>query len=360
MLSNLARVLDSQGKFAGSGDAAQLANTADDALRRGDFEQAETLHHKVLAIHEKTLGPNHPVTANSMSNLGRVLDLQGKYAEAEKLYRRSLAVREKVLGADHPDVALNLNNLAKVLQELGKDQQLTASEARAQARGGAVLRSFTEVESMYRRALAIQDRALGREHPATALTLMNFGSLLALRGDFVQAEQMQRAALGTMEKVYGEQHPDTAALLTNLSSVLDRQGKIVDAEASYKRAIEISRKTGNPRILLLNASQLGFSLAKRGRYREALPYYKEAVETVDFLYSQTRGYSEETRATFLQQFSAIYRETIRILLQLHRIHPDAGYDREALAIASRNQSRIFTEMMRQADVVAAYKPHEED
>src|SRR5207249_7965400 len=66
---------------------------------------------------------------------------------------------------------------------------------------------------------------------------------------------------------------------------------------------------------------LGFSLAKRGRYREALPYYKEAVETVDFLYSQTRGYSEETRATFLQQFSAIYRETIRVLLQLHRSHP---------------------------------------
>src|SRR6185436_144182 len=107
---------------------------------------------------------------------------------------------------------------------------------------------------------------------------------------------------------------------------------------------------GNPRFLLQNAASLGFFLAKRGRYREALPYYKEAVETVDFLYSQTRGYSEETRAQFLQQFSAIYRETIRVLLQLYRAQPSAGYDREALAIASRNQSRVFTEMMRQADV----------
>src|SRR6185436_9864647 len=107
---------------------------------------------------------------------------------------------------------------------------------------------------------------------------------------------------------------------------------------------------GNPRFLLQNAASLGFFLAKRGRYREALPYYKEAVETVDFLYSQTRGYSEETRAQFLQQFSAIYRETIRVLLQLYRAQPSAGYDREALAIASRNQSRVFTELMRQADV----------
>ena len=352
VLSNLGRVLDNQGKFAGSsgGDASQLAERADAAARRGQYEEAETLQHQVLAIHEKTLGPMSPITANSMSNLGRVLDLQGKYVEAEKMYRQSLAVREKVLGRDHPDVATNLNNLAKVMQDLGKDQSIGVSEARARARAGAAVGGLTEIENMYRRALAIQDRSLGREHPSTALTLSNLGGLLAGRGDFAQAEQMQRAALSTMEKVFGEQHPDTAAVLTSLALALDNQGKLVESEATYKRAIEISRRTGNPRAELVNAANLGYSLAKRGRYREALPYYKEAVETVDFLYSQTRGYSEETRAQFLQQFSAIYRETIRVLLQLHRAQPAAGYDREALAIASRNQSRIFTELMRQADV----------
>ena len=370
VLSNLARVLDSQGKFAatqqGQGakppagaagaraaagdDAALLAARAEEALRRGQFQEAETLHHQVLAIHAKSLGEEHATTATSMSNLGRVFDFQGKYEDAEKIYRRALKVREKVLGADHPDVATSLNTLAKVLQELGKDQQVTASEARARARAGGAFGGVTEIESMYRRALSIQDRALGREHPSTALTLNNLGGMLALRGDFAQAEQMQRAALATMEKVFGEQHPDTAAVLTSLSLALDRQGKVAEAEVSYQRAIDISRKTGNPRNLLINASNLGFSLAKRGRYREALPYYKEAVQTVDFLYSQTRGYSEETRATFLQQFSAIYRETINILIKLNRSSPGAGYDREALAIASRNQSRVFTEMMRQADV----------
>ena len=359
VLSNLGRVLDNQGKFAvtqslagaaAGGDPGQAAARAEEAMRRGKYLDAENLQQQVLAIHEKTLGPESPTTANSMSNLARVFDIQGKYAEAEKLYRRSLAVREKVLGAEHPDVATNLNNLAKVLQELGKDQQITGSEARARARAGSSLGATTEIEGMYRRALAIQDRALGREHPSTALTLNNLGSMLALRGDYAQAEQMQRAALSTMEKVFGEQHPDTAAVLTSLSIALDRQGKIVESEASYQRAIQISRRTANPRNLLINTSNLGFALAKRGRYREALPYYKEAVETVDFLYSQTRGYSEETRATFLQQFSAIYRETIRILIKLNQQNPAGGYDREALAIASRNQSRVFTEMMRQADV----------
>ncbi len=347
VLSNLGRVLDNQGKFAVT---QSIAGRADDAVRRGKLAEAENLQQQVLAIHEKTLGAENPVTANSMSNLARVYDIQGKYADAEKLYRRALAVREKVLGGEHPDVATNLNNLAKVLQELGKDQQIGGAEARARARAGSTLGATTEIESLYRRALSIQDRALGRDHPSTALTLNNLGGMLALRGDFAQAEQTQRAALTTMEKVFGEQHPDTAAVLTSLSIALDRQGKIAESEASYQRAIGISRKTGNPRNLLINTSNLGFSLAKRGRYREALPYYKEAVETVDFLYAQTRGYSEETRATFLQQFSAVYRETIRILIKLDQLHPKDGYDREALAIASRNQSRVFTEMMRQADV----------
>jgi CHAT domain-containing protein/Flp pilus assembly protein TadD len=348
-LSNLSRVLDSQGKFAGS-EADQIAARAEAALRRGQYEEAETLHHQVLAIHLKALGAAHPTTANSMSNLGRVLDLQGKYAEAEKMYRQALAIREKALGRDHPDVAVNLSNLAKVMQDLGKDQGVGVSEARARARTGAAVGGLTEIENLYRRALSIQDRALGREHPATALTLNNLGGLLAVRGDFAQAEQMQRAALATMEKVFGEQHPDTAVVLTSLALALDNQGKLVEAEAAYQRAIRISRASGNPRALLINAANLGYSLAKRGRNREALPCYKEAIETVDFLYSQTRGYSEETRAQFLQQFSAIYRETIRVLLQLHRAQPSAGYDREALAIASRNQSRVFTELMRQADV----------
>jgi CHAT domain-containing protein/tetratricopeptide (TPR) repeat protein len=362
-LSNLGRVLDQQGKFADAGsraaparppagdaDAARLAARASEALSRGQYAEAETLQHQVVAIHERTLGPEHPTTATSLSNLGNVLYLQGKHAEAEKVYQRALAIREKQLGENHPDVATSLNNLANARQELGRDQQVGVSEQRARFEAGGQVGALTEVEAMRRRALAIQERTLGRENPATATSLNNLGVTLALRGDFAQAEAMHRAALGTMQKVFGEQHPETASALTALSFALDRQGKIVDAEASYKRAVEISRKTGNPRNLLINAARLGSMLATRGRYREALPYYKEAIETLDFLYSQTRGYSEETRAAFLQQFSSIYRETIQLLIRLHRVAGTSGFDREALAIASRNQSRIFTEMMRQADV----------
>ena len=353
-LSNLGRVLDLQGKYsetngaAGGEDAKLLDARAQELIDRGQYKEAETLQYRVVAIHDKTLGREHPTTATSMSNLGNVLYLQGKTKEAETIHRSVLTIREKTLGPEHPDTATSMNNLANVLQEQAKDELLSPSESRAQARLN--LQVFTETENLYRKALVIQERTLGPSHPATANTLNNLSTYLDRRGRPQEAEPLQRRALDILEKSLGPLHPDTAAMLTTLAVMLDRQGKAAEAEALYRKAVEIARQAGNPRILLLNSSRLGYSLAKRGRYREALPYYKEAVDTLDYLYVRTRGLSEETRAAFLGQYGNIYLETIKVLLQLHRASPQTGYDREILEIASRNQSRVFTEMMRQADV----------
>lgn len=364
-LSNLGRVLDSQGKFGASAavaaggpaapsragdDPQRLAAQAQELIDKGQFREAESLQQKVVSIHEKALGREHPQTATSLSNLANVLYLQGKLGEAEQIDRRVLAIREKVLGPEHPDTATSLNNLANILFEQGKDQQLSMAEQRARARAGQRVQSLTEVEGFYRRALAIQEKTLGPDHPTAATTLNNLAALLDQQGKYGESEPLQRRALGIFEKALGPLHPDTAATLTTLAVSLDRQGKVVEAEQSYIRAVDISRKAANPRTLLLNASRLGFALAKRGRYREALPYYREAIDTLDYLYVRTRGLSEETRAAFLGQYGNIYLETIKLLLQLQRANPQQGFDRQILEIASRNQSRVFTEMMRQADV----------
>ncbi|MBI4292201.1 MAG: CHAT domain-containing protein [Betaproteobacteria bacterium] len=363
-MSNLGRVLDSQGKLGASAeigaaqpgpaktpdDPLQLAARAEELIARGQYQEAETLHYRVLAIHEKTLGIEHPITATSLSNLGNVLYLQGKFEEAEQVHRRTLRIRERVLGPSHPDTATSLNNLGNVLFMQGKDDRMSPSETRARLSAGQSVVSRTEVENLYRRAVTIQESTLGPDHPALANTLNNLGALLDQRGEYSEAEPLQRRALAILDRSLGPLHADTAATLTTLAVSLDRQGKLVEAEQTYRRAVETSRDAGNPRTLLLNSSRLGFTLAKRGRYREALPYYREAIDTLDTLYVRTRGLSEETRAAFLGQYSNIYLETIKLLLHLHRQNPERRYDRQILEVASRNQSRMFTDLMRQADV----------
>jgi len=95
---------------------------------------------------------------------------------------------------------------------------------------------------------------------------------------------------------------------------------------------------------------LGYFLVARGRLQDAVPYYRTAIDTLDRLFAYTQGLPEEARQTFLGQNAYVYREFIDVLLKLHEQDPKAGYDREVLAVASRNQSRIFSELLRQADV----------
>ena len=371
-LANLARVLDRQGKsgqLARTSDAALAAvaaptvpgaEPAADATRTApaaaDPAQAEALHRSALAVHEKQLGPEHPSTLATLVNLGNVMLLQGKFSAAEQVFRRVLAAREKVLGPQHPDTAVSLNNVANALFEQSKQEEggatggADAAPGRRLRVGVGPARQLPEAEALYRRALAIQERTPDAAGPALAATLNNLAVLLAGRGRFDDALPLHRRAIEIAGRALGPSHPDTATMLTTLAITYDRQGRIAEAESLFGQALLIARESGLQRNLLVNASSMGYSLARRGRLREALPHYREAVDALEALYAQSRGMAEESRQAFLGQFSYLYGEVIRILGVLHAQTPAAGLDREALAVASRSQSRVFSEMLRQADV----------
>ena len=61
------------------------AATGDD---KGDYDAAEPLLRRALAIGEKAQGPEHPSTGTRLNNLGSLLQAKGDYDAAEPLYRR--------------------------------------------------------------------------------------------------------------------------------------------------------------------------------------------------------------------------------------------------------------------------------
>ena len=116
---------------------------------------------RCLAMREKALGPDHPDTASSLSNLAVLYYEQGKYTEAEPLCKRALAMREKALGPDHPDTATSLSNLGLIYRAQGK---------------------YVEAEPLYKRALSIREKALGPDHPDTAFSLNDLANLYYMQG----------------------------------------------------------------------------------------------------------------------------------------------------------------------------------
>jgi hypothetical protein len=52
-----------------------------------------------------------------------VLSWQAKYEEAEAMYRRALEARVKVLGPEHPSTLASVSNLVPVLRDQGKYEE---------------------------------------------------------------------------------------------------------------------------------------------------------------------------------------------------------------------------------------------
>jgi tetratricopeptide (TPR) repeat protein len=130
-------------------DITDWANLLDRAVvylnSRAAYSQAMAVVRDVLAICEKVLGPEHPLTAESLNNLAVMLHSQGDFAAARPLYERALAVREKVLGPEHPHTTESLNTLANLLHSQG---------------------DFAAAQPLYERALAVREKVHSRSMSA--------------------------------------------------------------------------------------------------------------------------------------------------------------------------------------------------
>jgi tetratricopeptide (TPR) repeat protein len=195
-------------------------NVADAAFFLGQSLYEEGQYHESVEAYKKSLvyRPDDPTVLN---NLAESLEDAGDYDAAEALFRRALAINEKTLGPDHPRVAGGLDNLAELLQAKG---------------------NFGAAEPLARRALAIDERTLGPQHPHVAIRLEVLGSLLEVEGDCDRAEPLCRRALAIDEKALGPQHPHVAAALNNLASCLKFKGDLRGAELLYRRALEIDNR----------------------------------------------------------------------------------------------------------------------
>ena len=77
------------------------------------------------------MGPEHPDTLLTRSDLAEAFYHQRKYTEAETEFREVLGLREKVLGTEHPDVLRACFSLALCLRAENKLQEASAFAQRA-------------------------------------------------------------------------------------------------------------------------------------------------------------------------------------------------------------------------------------
>jgi Tfp pilus assembly protein PilF len=230
----------------------------DELRKAGKYSEAIPLAQRVLVAREGQFGPDHPLVATALNELGVLYRYQGRYAEAQPLFQRSLAIQEKVLGRDHPNVATALNNLAG----------LYSNQAR-----------YADAEPLYRRALAIREKALGPDHPDVATSLNNLAELYSNQARHADAERFYQRAVAIEEKALGREHPNVALSLNNLAALYQRQRHYADAEPLHQRALAILEKAlgrEHPDVAQ-SLNNLAWLYTQQARYSDALPIIRRTV-----------------------------------------------------------------------------------
>jgi tetratricopeptide (TPR) repeat protein len=122
-------------------EAQRLNGQVSQYYAMGRYEEAIPFAQRALTIREKVLGPEHPDTAVSLSNLAGLYQAVGEYAKAESLFERALTIREKA-DPEHPDTARLLNLLAELYRATG---------------------AYAKAEPLYQRSLTIREKGGARK-----------------------------------------------------------------------------------------------------------------------------------------------------------------------------------------------------
>ena len=277
-----------------------LNNEVQQLHKQGKYAEAAKIAEHVLSQAETTLGPEHPSTLTSVSNLGKLYLSQGRLSEAETLLKRVLATRRKVLGPAHPDTFASVNDLAmlhmdlgryveaetllkKVMQALepalGPDHLYTLLFVKSLASLYEKQGRYNEAEQLYKQVLKGTMQALGPEHLGTLESAGNLGMLHLRQGRYALAEPLLKQALAGHKKALGPAHPGTLHSVNNLALLHLRQGRYALAAPLFQQALAGREKTLGPEhpVTLESVNNLAGLYLRQGRYSQAEPLYKRAL-----------------------------------------------------------------------------------
>lgn len=182
--------------------ATALANFASVYRMRGDFDSAERLLRRALAVDERYGTPVD--AAADLNDLAVVATDRHELAEAEGMLRRALASLEPVLASEHHALVRARLNLAIVLDERGRiaagenlvnqviadlerapvqDSLALAAALHERARLSRAAAKYVDAEANERRALALRLAALGPDHPTVARSHEHLGTIALARGE---------------------------------------------------------------------------------------------------------------------------------------------------------------------------------
>lgn len=309
--------------------------------------------------------------------LGLALLNEGRYADADRVLRSALGQTGPQPTQDNLDVWLNsrveLGHLQTLIGNYGEaNQLLTAAldnghvtddeEIRHLVIQAAIKRAILEqrqqkepeAEQDARRAVSLADQG-GEVRPSDALWANSeLGKVLLKQGKMDAAGPCLEKAARLAERLKGAEAWISARAFVTLGQLLAQRDQPERAEQMFKKAIELDDRGASKEQLLMSLHSYAQFLVDQGRPKEAQPLYDRSLSLADQVFALSRGMNDAARERKIGFLRPLYSQAIGNQVKLDAEEPGQGHDRQALADVSLTQSRIFSEIMREA-AVASYQ-----
>lgn len=226
-----------------------MSNVALAARTLGDLAAAEAMHRETLTVCLDKLGEDHPETAKTRVDLGRLSHQRGQYREALAQLEKGLAVFLELYGEEHTGTAIALEGAGRALMELGRHESA---------------REHLE------RARAIHETVRGEKHFHTLRVRQALGELHAHAGEWEASQRAHTGMLALVEETLAPAHPVAIAARSGLARAHAAQGEAQAAVRSATRAAADLHRHLRPIVGVLPEGQALHTLRTRDRPEEIL------------------------------------------------------------------------------------------
>ena len=341
-----------------AGEALTLHNIGGVYEALGDRQQAlEYLDRALLLL--QTVG-NRAQEAITLTNIGAVYSDLGEQQKALEYYEQSLPLSQAI--GDRGGEALTLNNIGGVYSDLGEQQKALeyyeqslplrravgdrAGEAFTLSNIGTIYSDLGEQQKAleyYEQSLLLF-QAVG-ERAGEATTLSNIGTIYSDLGEQQKALEYYEQSL-PLRRAVGDRTGE-ATTLNNIGGVYSDLGEKQKALEYLEQSLHLGRAVGDRTGEARTLHNIAATESNLGNLQTALTHIQAAINIIEDL--RTKIGSQELRASYFAQNQRYYEFYIRLLMQLHRQNPDAGYDGEALHISERARARGLLELLTEAN-----------
>ncbi|KAI0398797.1 P-loop containing nucleoside triphosphate hydrolase protein [Xylaria palmicola] len=256
------------------------------AAEQGRYTISEAMARISQDTRKRVLGPEHPDTLNSMSNLASTYWNQGRWKEAETLEVQVVETQKMVLGPEHPNTLNSMANLALTYSNQGRWKEAEMLDVQVMETWKTVLGpkhpdTLIKAEMLDVQVIETRKTVLGPEHPNTLNSMANLASTYRNQGRWKEAETLEVQVIETQKTVLGPEHPNTLNSMANLASTYSNQGRWKEAEMLYVQVIETRKTVLGPKHpdTLISMANLASTYWNQGRWKKAETLEVQVIET---------------------------------------------------------------------------------